>query len=518
MNNSLVLLRWSRAPYQGLGLHLLGLCILISCQHPERDLESGLPALDEPGTITLIFHHPPENTRFQLNKGGPSTRRPSEVGYLDDEYQFQGFALDHKALADTHRIQTIRSQVEVIHLFKAIAEIPFWVRKGDTVLFRYSEAGMPTASVLNREVDSLTLNFNTHVRLHVQTDTFSALEKLQNLIIFFDRDRPNFDIAEQIPLQEQEWVEKANQELGLLRSAFDSSITPITARLSDSERAFWETRLELQQLELQVYESGQNGSEVLKRASNFADDWGYTQAFTKVIDRTYFKAILAPMASIKGEKRFYKDFRKVFDQIEGDTLAVGLVRELLLQRSLHGLYENYPQEDFEVYMQRYGEIAGEYVPASTLQERYPIAHPVLLPDALAEVAQSDSLPFQQILARHKGKVVYVDFWATWCAPCIASFPEGEKLKKDYSGKDIAFVYLAADKTYKSWKDKVWKYPLGTESYWMGSQMEGAELGALTIKTLPRYLIYDKTGKLVHRNAPGPGDLQTREFLDRYLGR
>lgn len=497
-----------------LGWLVISLCFLAACQKGTAETAS-MPD-DGPGTITLIFHHPPVNSRYQLVKNGPSTGRSFEVAYIDDAYQFQGISLNHEAQADTHQIEISRAEVEVIHLYKAVGEIPFRFQKGDTAAFYYDKAGMPHAKVLNRAVDSLALNFDVHLRQRVQADTFSALEKLHHLIMFFDNKRPNFDIAEQIPLQEQEWAGRAQYEIGELKSYLDSVAQAPSNSFSAAELAYWESRLDLQELELQAYAQKEVSPSYFVATSELADTWGHTRAFTMVLDRAFYKGILTPMQTIKGEKRFYKDFRRVFEQIEQDSLVSGLAKELLLQRSLDGLYEHYPQEDFESYFARYKKIAGKYVPAQALASQYMLPEIFPVADSMGEIGMNDSLAYQDILARHRGKVIYVDFWATWCAPCIASFPDAQVLKQDYVEQDIVFVYLAADKTYKSWKEKVWKYPLGKESFWIGNQMEGPELKGLAVKTLPRYLIYDREGKLVHRNAPGPGEPQTREFLDRYL--
>ena len=48
------------------------------------------------------------------------------------------------------------------------------------------------------------------------------------------------------------------------------------------------------------------------------------------------------------------------------------------------------------------------------------------------------------LSDFKGKYVYIDFWATWCAPCIAEIPYLKKLEKEYHNKNIAFVSISID--------------------------------------------------------------------------
>lgn len=72
-------------------------------------------------------------------------------------------------------------------------------------------------------------------------------------------------------------------------------------------------------------------------------------------------------------------------------------------------------------------------------------------------------------------------------------------------------------TYK-WKDAANKYNLNDnlQSYVVENQYTSRMLDDLQVRSIPRYMIYDKKGRLVHENAPGPGSMETRSPLDKYL--
>jgi thiol-disulfide isomerase/thioredoxin len=62
------------------------------------------------------------------------------------------------------------------------------------------------------------------------------------------------------------------------------------------------------------------------------------------------------------------------------------------------------------------------------------------------------------LADYRGQVVYLDFWACWCRPCMAEVPAGEKLKKQFEGKDVVFLYVPIDEEEANWKKALANHP------------------------------------------------------------
>ena len=143
----------------------------------------------------------------------------------------------------------------------------------------------------------------------------------------------------------------------------------------------------------------------------------------------------------------------------------------------------------------------------------------MLPGASAPVVRlvsADGKPFS--FASFKGKYIYIDFWATWCGPCIKEIPSLVALEKEYHGKDITFVSVSFDKDadLQKWKDFIGKRSMGDVQ--LRADKKSNELISKTwnISTIPRFAILDREGKVVDANAPFPSSREIRPLLNKLL--
>ncbi|HSB33932.1 MAG TPA: TlpA disulfide reductase family protein [Nitrospirota bacterium] len=99
------------------------------------------------------------------------------------------------------------------------------------------------------------------------------------------------------------------------------------------------------------------------------------------------------------------------------------------------------------------------------------------------------------LSDYKGKVVLLEFWATWCPPCRASIPGIEKLHETYKNKGLAVLAVSLDEggwdTVKSFVQKN-----GITYLVLRGNEEVAE--KYQVRTIPLILILDKDGKISKR--------------------
>jgi thiol-disulfide isomerase/thioredoxin len=125
-----------------------------------------------------------------------------------------------------------------------------------------------------------------------------------------------------------------------------------------------------------------------------------------------------------------------------------------------------------------------------------LAHPErgreeIAPDFQLTTLQGQPLSLQGLA----GRVVVMDFWATWCPPCRESVPELKELTRKYPTEKLVLISVSADKDENQWKEFVGKKKMDWAQY---RDPQGQILESFGIHSFPTYLVIDGEGVIRER--------------------
>lgn len=124
-----------------------------------------------------------------------------------------------------------------------------------------------------------------------------------------------------------------------------------------------------------------------------------------------------------------------------------------------------------------------------------------------DISMTDTKGKLQQLSALKGKVVLIDFWASWCGPCRRAMPELVSLYHQYRSKGFEIYGISLDEKTADWKkavatDKITWIQVNEPGGW-----NGPTATAWKIEQLPSSFLLDRTGKII-RIDPSGKDLRT----------
>ncbi|EAY26493.1 TlpA family protein disulfide reductase [Microscilla marina] len=124
--------------------------------------------------------------------------------------------------------------------------------------------------------------------------------------------------------------------------------------------------------------------------------------------------------------------------------------------------------------------------------------------------------FDEVLKQFKGKVVYIDFWATWCGPCRGQMPYSRKLHEEFKGKDVVFLYISFDRGEKAWRKGIEKMKIQGH-HWKPDQKQIGEINKrFKVQYIPRYMLVGKDGKLLADDFYRPSSAKAKKLIGKAL--
>lgn len=255
----------------------------------------------------------------------------------------------------------------------------------------------------------------------------------------------------------------------------------------------------------------------------------FNAVYLKYDAGSYKEMLEGYMQNVIAKSNFFKysrtaitfDYKMIFDSAKNYTS--GKILDYIRFTCLKYFKEEQPDSIYHVYFNKFVKLTKDtdYINYFTSPYPYPIESSKRGKNNLLYSNDNSNNRFiSDILIENKGHILYIDLWASWCSPCIALIPDMEKLRDEYSGKNIKFLYLSVDENYTRWKTAAATHNLSNYSlsYLFAQPRNSTFLKGLQVNEIPRYLIIDKTGKIIKTHAPQPCTKEVRALLNQELSK
>ena len=130
-----------------------------------------------------------------------------------------------------------------------------------------------------------------------------------------------------------------------------------------------------------------------------------------------------------------------------------------------------------------------------------------MPDVLFKDLDGNEVSLDQF----KGRYIYIDLWASWCAPCLKEIPFLKEFRESYKDKNIEIVSISLDEDKDAWRKAVENHNL------VGNSWEAGDSGfdkIMNVRGIPHFMLYGPDGKLIMYKAPRPSSQEIIDIFDK----
>tara|TARA_B100000795_G_scaffold185340_1_gene140744 strand:- start:273 stop:1760 length:1488 start_codon:yes stop_codon:yes gene_type:complete len=224
----------------------------------------------------------------------------------------------------------------------------------------------------------------------------------------------------------------------------------------------------------------------------------YLESRERAIDQ-FYQQIKDPITRDLLSYRMYDDLiLNISKEIE-DTLVLSNIRESINQNISNEVIKN-------LAFDRLSDIHSEMLSVNIFN--------IDVSENKSEKVVGNVLT--QIKEKHKGNLIYLDIWATWCGPCRLQFPYAEKLKNQFNGEKISFVNLCLGNDFGLWKDLIKSYDFKNDNYFIAPKNIDSFEEIFSVNKYPTYVLIDEKGEIIDSDAPFPSDESIEMVLRELL--
>lgn len=418
--------------------------------------------------------------------------------YYTEENNFIPIDLqpNNQKTSDTITKSIMSTKICLFHLYNKTQKFLYEFQRGDTVVFTYDK-GYPYVTVKNRKTLAYDNNFLADMTIEKPIDDFQFIAQNKRIRSTLEY-RDYFKTLDNYNVKVEKTLDSLLKNKLLSESVYE---------MHKASNKFFKINTNKKLLVTITNDDLRKDNLLyLKTYRHFLNNY--------VVHRFKLKTQYEndPMSC---------NSKIAFDSVMTSSIFSNRVKESLLFAHLINIAESNSKNDFNYYFTKFKQEVKDTLLIEKVKKNYLFDFATItnkVNDAYFANGKKVKILWEDVLAKNNGKVIFVDFWASWCAPCRVAMPFSRKLSEEYKDRNVVFINVSIDTNFEQWKKASEKESLvDNDNNLIALNYPDANLfKALSLKTIPRYLIYDKKGKLVHKNAPSPQNNQIREELNKYL--
>lgn len=133
----------------------------------------------------------------------------------------------------------------------------------------------------------------------------------------------------------------------------------------------------------------------------------------------------------------------------------------------------------------------------------PFPDSVLTHTYLRSFSENKKITLKELLNHYKGKVLYLDFWASWCSACRNDIAESHQAKQYLAKKNVKWIYISRDTREEQWLNAAEKDSITQNQYLLYNVPNSPLIKYLKVFSIPRYVLMDMQHNIKESNAPRP---------------
>jgi thiol-disulfide isomerase/thioredoxin len=504
---------------------------LLSC-----DTEQKIEVPQKLGYIVLTVNKPETENIFYFTSELWLKNEKLFSVYYDNTLATTNFNSNDFLTTKQITIPLMDEYAMIRHQTNAINYFDYLIKKGDTLEITYSNK-IPIFKIKNRITKNKDLNIEEYIsKLIIKEKTLPTckyfdynytylekiysdtklLSKIKNLDIENNM-KVKFEIENSIKLDLNSSVRKFNKLfIYKLDSLFNKN------EISEDIHDFYKNKYEVIEKILLIENNNLDDDALKNIFYKINPNYNNYNYFHQLLIESYIRKYIRPKAKFLDLKDgTNKDNRDVFKFIEDNQLLRNEDKKQFLASELNKIGQNFSKAEFLSHFKRFSEYTKDTILISIIKNSFytyfdkdsDVSNSALLSDNF-----NNKFNLTNVLTSQKNKLIYIDFWASWCAPCIEEFKSSAKLQKEVANLPISFIYVSIDKNKISWEKAYTKENLKDKpNNFLFVNYENSNFSQLhKLTSIPRYMIFDNKGNLAFTDAPRPSDPKLRQIFDELL--